>query len=181
MKKYILFLPLIIFLTVSHASGASYVIHLDNGSQFRTPWYSEEGKEVKFYILGGFAGIGKKYVKKIEKSSLAADNAMLPERPQADASQVKTTPETAPPQAAKSPRGVNKEDQRFMGDFNLLKERFRGVGNMPTQDLYNFLKDLRNFRDKILANRLGHIYDRELLEITDMGNKIADVLKDRGQ
>jgi hypothetical protein len=52
---------------------------------------------------------------------------------------------------------------------------------MTTRELHAFVTDLTAFRDNILANRLGHIYDKQLLETTEMGNKIEDLLKTRDQ
>ena len=79
------------------------------------------------------------------------------------------------------PKNGSSGDQRLVQEFSLLQERFQRVDNMATEELYAFIKDLRAFRDKVLAGRWGHIYDKQLLEISAMGNKAADVLRERGQ
>ena len=58
-----------------------------------------------------------------------------------------------------------KKDERLRGEFSLLKERAKDVGRMTKEELYKFSDDLIGFRDKVLENRLGHIYTDELLEI----------------
>ena len=74
-----------------------------------------------------------------------------------------------------------KKDDRFMKEFSLLKERAKDVSRMTTEELYKFSDDLIGFRDKVLGNRVGHIYTDELLEIYAILDKIEDTIKARGQ
>jgi hypothetical protein len=48
----------------------SYSIQLENGGQFITNRYWEEGDQIMFYIYGGIAGVPKKFVKSIKESKL---------------------------------------------------------------------------------------------------------------
>ncbi len=185
MKKFILLLPILVLITTFPvASDAAFIIHLDTGAEFVTPWYAQEGNQIRFYIMGGFVGIEKRYVRKIEKSSIVSTGGVAPEGPPSPPG-APARPEPAaavkPLTTGTLPKGGSNEDQRFVKEFSLLQERFQRVDNMPTEELYAFIKDLRAFRDKVLASRLGHIYDEHLLEISVMGNKAADVLKERGQ
>jgi hypothetical protein len=65
MNKFLVSLGLIIGQTTSLAWGSSYLLHLKNGNELRTPYYWEEGNEIKFFIYGGVAGIHKGFVSKV--------------------------------------------------------------------------------------------------------------------
>jgi len=68
-----------------------------------------------------------------------------------------------------------------MDEFVLLEKRFKDINIMKTQDLYQFANDLTRFRNKILANRLGHRYADQFVEIYAMGDKVEALLKERTQ
>lgn len=67
MNKLIIFIGLTFVQTVGQTWGASYLLHLKNGNELRTPYYWEEDDEIKFIIYGGFAGIQKGFVTKVTR------------------------------------------------------------------------------------------------------------------
>jgi hypothetical protein len=173
-------IPVIMFLLflIPIVSDASYLIRLKNGGKLTTPRYWVEGKQTKFYYLGGIAGVEKDFISKIEKSDIDEEEKTV--------STVKPEPLPAKTEAeTKTETGSTtvevKKDDRFMKEFSLLAERAKDVSRMTTDELYKFSDDLIGFRDKVLGNRLGHIYTDELLEIYAILDKIEDTIKARGQ
>lgn len=164
---------LLLFL-IPAVSNASYLILLKNGGELVTPLYWVEGNQIKFYYLNGIVGVGKDFVSRIEKSDRETVSPVKPE-PLPVKTEAETKTETG------STTVEVKKDDRFMKEFSILKERAKDAGRMTTEELYKFSDDLIGFRDKVLGNRLGHIYTDELLEIYAILDKIEDTIKARGQ
>jgi hypothetical protein len=61
----------LLFSVSSLAWSNPYSIQLENGGQFITSRYWEEGNQIMFYIYGGIAGVPKKSVKSIRESKLS--------------------------------------------------------------------------------------------------------------
>ncbi|MBU2026082.1 MAG: hypothetical protein KJ814_00475 [Proteobacteria bacterium] len=174
MKKTISALIILLMFLVPVGGGASYLIRLKNGGQLATSLYWFEGKWIFFYYAGGIAGMEKDLISKIEKSDRETVSPVKPEPVP-----VKTEAETKTETGSTTVEG--KKDDRFMREFSLLKERAKDAGRMTTEELYKFSDDLIGFRDKVLGNRVGHIYTDELLEIYAILDKIEDTIKARGQ
>ncbi len=188
MKKYLSMSLLILCATPSAAEAASYVIHLDNGARFETPLYWEEGNQIDFFTLGGSLGIEKKYVRSIERVSGHSHVASYPAVPiepkqeSLEPAEKTVSEERGGGKTAIAQKGARKkkgtpEDQRLLKEFEALKERFQGVDSMPTAELFALVKDLRSFRDKILSSHLGSIYDKELLAVSEMGDRVAQLIR----
>jgi len=176
MKKTISALIILLMFLVPVGGGASYLIRLKNGGQLATSLYWFEGKWIFFYYAGGIAGMEKDLISKIEKSDRETVSPVEPEPVP-----VKTEEETGTKTETASTTVEGKKDDRFMREFSLLKERAKDAGRMTTEELYKFSDDLIGFRDKVLGNRVGHIYTDELLEIYAILDKIEDTIKARGQ
>ena len=70
--KNLIFISMILFFSEpSLVWSNSYAIQLENGGQFITNRYWEEGNQIMFYIYGGIAGVQKKFVKSIRESKLS--------------------------------------------------------------------------------------------------------------
>lgn len=136
---------------------------------------------VYFRAYGGIVGFQRNFIKRIKESSrLQPEDSTLIEKS-------KTRPEKAqsklPPQTESAPLPSKKveNDLKYMDEFALLEKRFKDFNSMQTQDLYQFANDLIQFRNKILANRLGHLYTDQFVEIYAMGDKVEALLKERPQ
>jgi len=163
------------------AVHSSYLIHLGNGGQFTTPSYWEEGGNIIFYVPGGLMGIEKTTVRKIEKLAPrqeAGSPVATPPSPLPRTSQKAPALGSAPSPAL--PRR-NPNESAIMKEFNLLRKRLAIAATMTAEELYTFEKALTAFRNKILAARLGHIYSDQLLETTNMGDQVEELLKAKAQ
>ncbi|MHB8828463.1 MAG: hypothetical protein ACYC6Q_02885 [Syntrophales bacterium] len=181
MKKLTaLFAVLLLSSLFPSAVHSSYLIHLENGGQFTTPFYWEDSGNIIFYVPGGLMGIEKTTVRGIEKlaprqeavSSIVTPQISLPE-----------TSQKAPAMGSPSPALPlrDPEESAVIKEFNLLRERLGTAATMTTEELYAFEKELTAFRNKILAARLGHLYSDQLLETANMGGKVEELLKAKAQ
>jgi hypothetical protein len=71
MKNLMCIGMILLFSEPSLVWSNSYSIQLENGGQFITNLYWEEGNQIMFYIYGGIAGVQKKFVKSISESKLS--------------------------------------------------------------------------------------------------------------
>ncbi len=67
MKKILIVIVGVVFLTVPALCFAAYVIHLKDGRKIVTNQYWEEGTQIKFKRFGGVMGFQKDLVKEIEE------------------------------------------------------------------------------------------------------------------
>lgn len=180
MKKSILSMIIFLLFLIPAVSDASYLIWLKNGGKLVTPMYWVEGKQIKFYCLGGIVGVEKDFISKIEKSDRnEKEKTVYTVKP--EPLPAKTETETGVKTETTPTAAGGKKDDRFMKDFYLLKERSKKVTMMTTEESYKFSDDLIGFRDKVLKNRLGHIYTDELIEIYSMLETVEAAIKARGQ
>jgi hypothetical protein len=70
MKSLISLSTVLFFLVPSLAGSNPYSIQLENGGQFITSQYWEEGNQIMFSIYGGIAGVQKSLVKSIKELKL---------------------------------------------------------------------------------------------------------------
>ena len=179
------------FLAFPAAGDASYLILLKNGGKLTTPRYWSEGNQIKFYIYGGIVGIKKDSIQRIEKAKLVYEGKVLFPEKKPEPVPVKTGYEVdiktksalgADAGAEKSPvTDAVKKDDLFIKEFNVLKERFRNIESMTTEELYDFSKDLIGFRDKVYKSRLGHVYVNQIYEIHTIGDEVETVIKSKNQ
>jgi hypothetical protein len=176
-------MPVILFflLLIPAVGKASYLIQLKNGGGLATPMYWVEGEWIYFYYGGGIAGVEKDFISKIEKSDRDEEEKTVSTvKPEPLSVKIEAETGVKTEMTPIAARG-KKDDGIFMQEFSLLKERARDAGRMTTDELYKFSDDLIGFWDKVLGNRLGHIYTDELLEIYAILDKIEDTIKARGQ
>ncbi|MFZ3046915.1 MAG: hypothetical protein WA151_13455 [Desulfatirhabdiaceae bacterium] len=180
MKRLIIFLAVLFFFLCPSLGFSDYYIHLKNGRGFQTSQYWEKDGQIFFYRSGQTFGVDKKSVERIETvpASLINNSSVKPlEQPAPPVEQkAETSPEIHIPS-----KDDNPENQIILKEFSQIQNRFQLVDRLSTQELHAFDQDLTAFRDNILANRLGHIYDKQLLEINEMGSKIETLLKARSQ
>ena len=204
MKKLMTSIVALVFVLLPLACFASYIIYLKDGTKFVTDQYFEEGDQIKFKRYGGLFGIEKDRIRKIEeveapseppeKKEVSPETVKSPAEAQAD-----TQKGAAEGPAAKEEKKVSAKEQGgeaptpqppdadqkaknpLLKEFDQLKERFRFVESMSTEELYQFDKDLLMLRNKILKAGLGGVYADQLVEIMDMGSKMEKVLKSRSQ
>jgi len=88
MKRLIFIIAIVLFRAYFPADGASYLIHLKNGSELLTNWYWEEGDQLMFYFSGGIVGIQKDFINNIKESNLVyREKDMKAQAPQAPVDQ----------------------------------------------------------------------------------------------
>lgn len=180
MKRLLPTLATVAFLIYPSISFSSYLIELKNGRRFITYQYWEEGREIRFSLYGGVVGVGKDYVKGIRESDVAYREEILPvEEP--EPVPVKAGPKAdAKTETAAAPQEEKKDDERFMSEFDLLKEKSEDVNTMTNKELYEFAGDLIGWRNKILKERLGHLYSDQFIEIYEMADAVEEILTARG-
>jgi len=176
MKKLVSAIVIIAFLIHPSICFSSYIIHLKSGAKFKTNRYWEEGGEIKLFIHGGVMGIKKELINKIEETDeVSKEKTVSPEKSEPVSVQTKQKVDTKTQKT--TPTMESKEDKRFMKEFYLLKERFKDINIMRTQELYQFAEDMTGFRNKVLESRLGHLYSDQLLEIYSMMDEVEDKIK----
>lgn len=181
MKKVLPFLAAFVFLISPTPCFADYVIQLKNNAHFRTGNYWKKGNLVYFRAYGGIVGIEKNDIKSIKESSHLQPEDSIPlnnSKPSLENAQSKSLP---PTESAPLPSKKIENDRKYMPEFVLLTKQFIDVEFMETQELYQFANDLTQFRNKILAKRLGHLYTDQFVEIYAMGDKVEAILKERPQ
>jgi len=180
-KRLVTTLTVLIFLVCPTVGFSDYVIHLKNGRKIQTTQYWEKGEQILFYLSGQTVGIEKQSVERIETLPLSGNTGSSGEARTPSVESVEKPPAETLPKDLPSASDENPESQMILKEFSQIKNRFQTLDKMTTRELHAFVTDLTAFRDNILANRLGHIYDKQLLETTEMGNKIEDLLKTRDQ
>ncbi len=181
MKKVLPFLAAFVFLIYSTLCFADYIIQLKNNAHFKTSHYWEKGNIVYFRVYDGLVGFQRNFIKNIKESKrLQPEDSTLikKSKPRLEKAKSKLLPQT---ESASLPNKKAENDLKYMDEFVLLKKRFKNVNMMTTQALYQFANDLTQFRNKILANRLGHLYTDQFVEIYAMGDKVEALLKAQSQ
>ena len=182
MKKFILIIVTIAFFIYPSICLSSYLIELKNGSTFITNHYWKQKGQIKFYYRGGIVGISKNLIRKIEKTDLSYEEKATSPAKKPETAPVKAKPEAdAKTEGTRAAGAAVKKDDLFIKEFNALKKRFENIESTPTPELYEFSKDLTNFRDKIHKSRLGHVYVNQIFEIVAMADEVETVIKSRGQ
>ncbi|MDO9567536.1 MAG: hypothetical protein Q7J15_12475 [Candidatus Desulfaltia sp.] len=182
MKKFILIIVTITFFIYPSICLSSYLIELKNGSTFITNHYWKEGRQIRFYYRGGVVGISKNLIRKIEEADMVYEEKAVSSEKKPETAPVKAKPEDdAKTEETRDAGAAVKKDDLFIKEFNALKKRFENIESTPTPELYEFSKDLTNFRDKIHKSRLGHVYVNQIYEIHAMGDELETVIKSRGQ
>ena len=139
-------------------------------------------------------GIEKEFVRGIRESDLPyiaekKENAQAETEYNSGLKQEKkseTTPVTKQDAVAKTGEtpavsAANKKDDLFIKEFNALKERFKNIESMTTEELYDFSKELTGFRHKVHKSHLGHVYVNQIYETHSMGDELEAAIKMRGQ
>ncbi|MGD9973713.1 MAG: hypothetical protein AB7S77_11700 [Desulfatirhabdiaceae bacterium] len=180
MKRRIVTLSILFFFICPAVGFSDYYIHLKNGRKIKTSRYWEKDGQIFFYQSGQTVGINKNSVSGVETApDSVTTGADILTREQS-APQAEKTTETAS-EVTTPVMDENPENKLILNEFNQIKIKFQELDNMPTPELHAFDKELIAFRDNILAKRLGHVYDKQLMEIVEMGSKIEAVLKARSQ
>jgi hypothetical protein len=183
-------LAVVIMLFTAGGAYGGYVLELQNGGEIIVSDYWNVENEIRYARYGGVVGLPADEVKDIRStdekpletgvSSSRADGLVRsPRKPEAAGG---TQPETdAGEPMAESPVEAAAETLRYMPEFEELKRRFGNLSSMNQQDMLVFSKELTEFRNKVLSEGLGHIYNPQLLEIYDMGDRLEQVYGERFQ
>ena len=186
---------------------AGYIIHLKDGGEIVTDQYYEEEDRIKFKRYGGIIGIEKKSVLKIERTEAPVD---LPEKkettaeteaaPVSDGAKDATKGESSNEKGAsaeetpkanqesksrkESEKDTEKENKelidKYMKEFDLMKEKFKQVPVMTNEGLRQFVDELLSFRKRVFSDRLGRPFSKQILEVYSMVDEIKATLKFRG-
>jgi len=185
-----------LFLKFPAGSDASYLILLKNGGRLVTPMHWATGKQIKFYIYGGVAGVGKEEIERIESRRKETDDYMdttlenigkkvLP--PSSSVTEKAPGPEKRPagveqkPSMSDAPKIDKKEDPKkdpnLMQEFNKLEKKFESRKSMTLDELKDLWNELTAFWTKVRLNRLNEIFKDEVTEIFNMRDALDEILK----
>ena len=126
MKSLILLSMVLFFLVSSLAWSNPYSIQLENGGQFITSQYWEEGNQIMFYIYGGIAGVQKNLVKSIKESKImyrANDESKVSESSRNDR-------KASGPEKVENKEPVKGESSTLAGTINKKKGEKQGTEGM---------------------------------------------------
>jgi len=133
--------------------------------------------------------IAREDVQRIEKAD-SEDSAESPsiKQPHLNSAPQVKVPETEPPQTAlkmetkqtSTTTQAKSKESPYMIEFEELKGRSGELQKMTRKELYQFSDDLIHFRNKVLKNRLGHIYTEEIYQIVTMANSVDETIKAKG-
>ena len=168
-------------LVCSAAGEAAYIIRLKNGNEFVTGRYWHEGRQIMFDIYGGVFGVNKDFITKIERSDKTVKietTVQMVSKDKAEEIIKKDDSETKTPSATTDVKTGNDPISR---EFNVLREKFKTVDKMLTNELSTFTQELTAFRNKILASGNAKAYMQEFSAATDMGNTVEATLKSKTQ
>jgi FtsZ-interacting cell division protein YlmF len=173
-------------LAYSGAVEAAYVIRLQNGNEFITGRYWQEGTQVMFDVYGGVFGIDRAFVTKIEESNKALKlEAAVREDPKVksqteQAEEAKETKKPTIPAEAKAE--VERNDDAITKEFNRLNERSKGIDGMLTSEIRELLMEITAFKNKISRDsKLFIKYAREFNDAQEIGNVTENALTSRNQ
>jgi hypothetical protein len=166
-------------------SHAAFYLYLKNGGRILTSQYRYENKQIIFAYDGGQVAIAREAVQRIEaansedsgKSSLIK---ALPAKSDQDIKISETKTPTPPPKTEEKQAQVKSKNDPYVMEFAELKVRFGEIQRMTRKDLYQFSEDLVSFRNKVLKNRVGHIYNEEIYQIVTMGDAVEELIKAKG-
>ena len=166
---------------VGDTAMGAYVIRLKNGNEFVTSRYWHEGRQIMFDTYGGFFGIDKAFVTKIEASDRPLKDEAIRREVSEEKPQGEVTYEDKEPKKESAPAKVTRNNDPILIEFNVFKEKFKGIDRMLTNELLKFSEELSSFRKKILATGNVKPYIQEFTDATDMGNATEAALKSKDQ
>ena len=183
-------IQLLCLVFLAGGAEAGFLIELRNGGEILVSDYWEVDGEIRYSRYGGFVGIPLDSVKDINPTerpvkvsgdpSRAAGIDPAP-RPAEAGLETRTVTETGEEPGPAEHIDATPEELRYMPEFENLKRRFGNLSAMNQQDMIEFSEDLTAFRNKVLSEGLGHIYNVQLLELYDMGDTLADEYRTRFQ
>jgi hypothetical protein len=183
-------LAVVIMLFTAGGVQGGYVLELQNGGEIIVNDYWNVDNEIRYARYGGVVGLPADEVKDIRStdekllktdaiSSRAGGLIPSPRKPERAGGE---QPEVdAGNTVVESPVEATAEELRYMPEFEELKNRFGNLSSMNQQDMLTFSEELTGFRNKVLSEGLGHIYNPQILEIYDMGERLEQVYKERYQ
>lgn len=178
MKK--IFLCMFFLVLLPTLCSASYIIHLKNGSEILTSDFWKEDKLIKFYYKGGVMGIDRSQITSIENSDQKISAEELPvwdEEQRAVPEQPEPAPEEKSADIAEGPQKNEKSPTEILREqFNQLDKRYKRVNSLAPDELIAFARELMQFRDAVLQERLGQILTKEIESVYKMSDTIESIL-----
>jgi hypothetical protein len=165
-------------------SDAAFYLYLKNGGRISTASYRQENDMIYFKYSEGEASVAKKDVERIETTDQTnSKHSSLIHHPtvnsdQIDAPATKSTDTTSTKNDEITTPAKSKDDP-YVREFADLQGRFGESQRMTRKDLYQLSEDLVRFRNKLLKDRVGHIYVKEMSQTVEMGNQVEDIIKAR--
>jgi len=167
-------------------SDAAFYLYLNNGGRILTSQYRYENKQIFFKSHGGEMSIAREDVQRIEKAD-PEDSAESPsiKKPSLNSAPQVKVPETKPPQTevkaeakqTSTATQAKSKESSYMIEFAELQERSGELQGMTRRELHQFAEDLISFRNKVLKNRRGHIYNEEIYQIVTMLDQVEETIK----
>ena len=203
MKKYVILLIVAMAMALPVRVFANYLITLKNGKEMVTVQYWEDGDQIKFYRYGGITGLNRDMILKIEQTAKTPGKEIVSDpMPLAKIEDEKTPEQAAAPSAGNrskaqppishQPASYTQEivetvsaepakeivvEDPYIEEFENLKKDFDEIRFREDTALYAYAKQLTGFRDKILNERLGHVYSEQLVEVYSMLAKVESAVK----
>lgn len=166
------------------ALDAAYVIKLNNGNEYVTTRYWQEGRQVLFDAYGGVFGIEKSFILKIEKSDKILRRPAMDSEPLKQSRPVSDDTDTAETKAGSDSKAYTKRevDDPIVIEFNRLKEKSKAVGGMLTHEIRDLLNQITAYKNKLTRNsKLFVEYGREFNELHEIGARVENALRSRTQ
>jgi hypothetical protein len=163
---------------------AAYVIKLRNGNEYVTTRYWQQGGQVLFDTDGGVFGVERTFVTRVEKTDQAIRLARAGERESAgkahaDAGKQDIDSVEAKPAEKKTDK-EREPDDPILGEFNRLKAKSKEVDGMLTSEIYDLLREIKAFKDKISGDsKLFVNYGREFNDVHEVGSVVEAALQSR--
>ena len=161
MKKLLIvtFFVMITMFSYPLLSFADYIIHLNNGRQFLTDRYWEEGGEIKFHFKRGVLGVPKAAVVSIEE--------VIPEAPVTQ----EPPPEAAPAEEKEGNKEIEKavkktEDTKPIHEYWEQKKALK----VKLDEALNRLREATRNKDKAAKNKAREDLrklSKEIYKLTD--------------
>lgn len=160
-----------------------YIIQMKNGRELSTSQYWEEDNRIMFYINNGVMGLKKQDVKKITKRDFVKNDEYIEVIYKYDNEEndKKIINNVKSDTVNKEPQNNNKFNDEYIREFEIIKEDFKNIHLMTTEEIYEFSARLTAFKKKIINNGLTHIYSDQFIEAYSIGDEMEKILNTRVQ
>lgn len=188
MKKILTAIAAAVFIIYPSVCFASYVIHLEDGREFATERYWEEGEQIKFKRYGGIIGIQKDLVRGIEVVEEVEELREEKEKAVPAKQEAPETPEKAVEVAKPKDQGEpekGSEEEKGTAERPVAKEDDKEGQGIDVEYYKNQQKELmerykeakKKLNDAILRNDKRARWEAKK-EIKEIHEKLAELIRE---